>query len=185
MSLIPLAIALLYLADRFEWHTMALFGVIATYGTCISRGSSDAPLVSTQTLFFAYWVLFEAFDLLRMYHRRSGSGLEWIFPLNAIGFISLSYFAWNAKAPADLWQIAAFAALMYLVSGILRAVVRPPSSFTENESLAQRLAEGSYEGAIAVAAVLAGLAIVGRVRASGSAPGSRSKPRSSTSRASS
>lgn len=36
-SLVPLSASLLYFAWRFEWHTMALFGLFATYATCIPR----------------------------------------------------------------------------------------------------------------------------------------------------
>jgi hypothetical protein len=53
VSLIPLAASVLWLAVRFEWYSMAVFGLLATYGTCISRGSSNAPLAEVQSLFLA------------------------------------------------------------------------------------------------------------------------------------
>ena len=72
LALLPLAASLLYLAHRFEWHRMAVFGLFATYATCASRTDAGAPLASTQALFAAYWLLFEAFDLFRL--RRSTAG---------------------------------------------------------------------------------------------------------------
>jgi hypothetical protein len=163
MALVPLAASLLYLAWRFDWYQMSWFGMLATYLTCVSRGSSEAPLASTMTLFVAYWLLFEGFDLLRVRRRISGGGVESIFPLNAAGFLGLTYLAWQAKAPDELWLAAAIASGLYLASAVARALVRPPSSFAESESVGARLAAGGFEGALMVSAVLAGLAVVGRV----------------------
>ena len=69
LALLPLAASLLYLAHRFDWHQMAVFGLFATYATCASRPDVGAPLASTQALFAMYWLLFETFDLFRL--RRS------------------------------------------------------------------------------------------------------------------
>jgi hypothetical protein len=89
--------------------------------------------------------------------------LEWIFPLNATAFLALSYLAWANKEPRELWRMAAFAAGLFLASAIARAVLRPRSSFAETDGLGERLQAGSYEASLTLAAVLAGLAIVGRV----------------------
>ncbi len=163
ISLIPLAASILYLANAFEWNGMALFGMAATYGTCISRGDSNAPLASTETLFLAYWAMFEAFDLFRVYRRSARNGVEWIFPLNSAAFLGLSYLAWSHRAPELLWLASAYGAALFLATAIVRAVIRPPSSFDPNDSLLVRLRAGSYEGALLLAAVLAALAVVGRV----------------------
>jgi hypothetical protein len=162
-SLIPLAFSLLYLAHRFGWYPMALFGLAATWLTCISRGSSGAPLISTQTLFLLYWLLFESFDLLRVKNRVVGSGVEWIFPVNSAAFLSLSFLVWSQKAPDELWLASALAAGLYLASAAARALLRPPQSFSNGENLAARILYGSFEGALSMSAVLAGLAVVGRV----------------------
>ncbi len=148
MALIPLAATLLYLAWRFQWHGMAVFGLFATYATCIARGSSDTPLVSTEALFVAYWLLFEGFDLLRISRRDSSRAAMLIFPLNAAGFLGLSYLAWSTRAPSDLWLMSAIAAGLYLVSALIRAGLRPPSG---------------YESPLTLSAFLAGLAVVGKV----------------------
>lgn len=163
VSLIPLAASLLYIAARFDWHEMALFGLAATYLTCISRGKSDASLVSTQSLFLAYWTLFEAFDLLRTKRRVLAGRLDLLFPLNAACFLGLSYLTWSTHLPDRLWVAAAFGATLFLADSIVRAAVRPPSTFEAGEDLRARLRAGSFEGAFVVSAVLAGLSIVGRV----------------------
>ncbi len=163
IALVPLAASLLYLADRFAWNSMALFGLAATYATCIARGSSNAALASTQSLFLAYWLLFEAFDLLRVRKRVSAGGVEFIAPLNAIAFLALSYLAWSQKAPEILWLAAAYGAALFLGSAIVRALLLPPSALEPDADLTTRLSQGSYEFSLVLAAVLGALAIVGKV----------------------
>src|SRR5262249_4164880 len=151
IALIPLAGSLLYVAHRFEWSEMALFGLIATYGTCASRGDSGAPLWSVQLLFSTYWILFEGFDLLRASRRPAYSPWESaIFPLNAFAFISLSYLKWNADAPRYLHALAAAIGAAYLISTILRARLRPPSSFDADMTTLGRALSGGYEGPISL-----------------------------------
>ena len=163
VSLVPLAASLLYLAARFGWHSMALFGLAATYLTCLSRGDSNAPLATTQALFLTYWLLFEGFDLIRVARRLAGQGLDLLFPLNTAAFLSLSYLTWSHRQPGQLWLASAFAAAIFLGDAVARAFLRPPSTFLPEDDLLSRLRAGSYEGAVVVSAVLSGLAIVGRV----------------------
>ena len=163
LSLIPIAASILYLAWKFDWYSMALFGVVATYLTCISKGDAHASLAGSQTLLIAYWVLFECFDWLRMRRRAVSGGVEWIFPANAIGFLGMSYMAWAAHSPAELWLATGCASALYLISAVIRFRVRPPASFEPAQPLAVRLRAGSFEGATLIAAILAGLAIFGRV----------------------
>jgi hypothetical protein len=163
VSLVPLAASLLYLAARFNWTAMALFGLAATYGTCIARGSSDAPLAQVESLFLVYWLLFDGFDLLRMKRRLFDRFTDLIFPLNLIGFLALSYSAWSLKDPAHLWLAAALGATLFFADAIVRIYLRPPSTFTGEAGLIARLEAGSYEASLLVSALLAGLAIVGRV----------------------
>jgi len=138
---------------------MALAGLGCTYLICVSRGQSDAPLAQTQALFTVYWALFEGFDLLRIKRRVTAGTLDLIFPLNAIGFLGLSYAAWAQKDPGELWMMAACGAVLYVVSAVARAWVLPYTEFAEGDDLLARLRAGSYEGAILLAAVLTGLAI--------------------------
>ena len=163
VSLIPLAASILFLAWKLDWHSLALYGVVATYLTCISRGQSGAPLSSTESLFLAYWILFEMFDLLRMNKRVLAGGVEWIFPLNTAGFLGLSYLAWNHHAPDQLWFASACAAALFLADAIGRFLIRLPGSFAVDEDLFFRMRSGSFEPSILVSALLAGMAVIGRV----------------------
>ena len=163
ISLVPLAISILYLAAKFNWYSMAVFGLAASYLTCISRGNSDAPLVETQPLFLTYWLLFDAFDLLRMKRRVLAGGIEWIYPLNLAGFIGLSYLSWAKRAPDQLWLAATAGAALFAADAVLRAILLPASSFESRGDLNTRLRAGSYEGSALVSSVLAGMAIVAKV----------------------
>ena len=117
IALVPLAVSLLYVAHRFSWRKMAMFGLVATYLTCASRGDTGAPLWQTQAIFCVYWLAFESFDILR--------ADPWLLPLNALGFLSLSLLKWSVAAPRDVWQFLAAAAAAYLASTVLRARLHP------------------------------------------------------------
>lgn len=170
VSLIPLAASLLYLATRFSWTAMALFGLIATYGTCIARGSSDAPLSAVESLFLVYWLLFDGFDLLRVRRGLRDRFTDVIWPLNLAGFLGLSYSAWMMKDPDRLWFAGALGAALFLADAMVRVYLRssspaarPSSAFADDAGLIARLEAGSYEAPLLVSALLGGLAIVGRV----------------------
>jgi phage shock protein PspC (stress-responsive transcriptional regulator) len=162
-SLVPLAASLLYFAWHFRWHSMALFGLMATYGTCISRGNSNAPLYATEALFMIYWALFECFDILRSRRGSIGFGVVWIFPLNTIGFLGLSYSAWSVHPQNDMWRMAAVSAAMFLVSAVLRLPLHLDTTRINDADPLTRLQYGTYEAPLTISAVLAALAILGRV----------------------
>jgi uncharacterized membrane protein len=166
LALLPLAASLLYLAHRFEWHRMAVFGLFATYATVASRPDAGAPLASTQALFGAYWLLFETFDLLRLRRSSAAWTIEsFILPINALGFLSLSIVKWQRSAPEQLYAFSAAGAILYLAGALLRTSLRPPSTFGENSGTLARIAGGSYEGPITLSAALAAGAIL--LRATG------------------
>ena len=146
LSLIPLAASVLWLAAKFEWYPMALFGLLATYATCISRGSSGAPLFEVQALFLAYWLLFELFDLLCVKRKVGGGGVEWIFYGNLAGFVGLSYFAWAHQASGQLWLAAACGSALYCADAVARGVLR-----------------SRFEAPALVSALLAGASLVANV----------------------
>jgi uncharacterized membrane protein len=160
VSLIPLAAALLFLAARFEWHWLPLFGLGATYLTCISRGQSDASLPSIQSLFLLYWLLFEGFDLIRTKRGIVAGGLPLLSPLNTFGFLGLSYFTWSSHSADHLWIAATYGAILFFADTLIRAYIRPGK---ENETLAERMERGSYEACLVISSALAALAIAGRV----------------------
>ena len=91
-----------------------------------------------------------------------GRGVEFLFPLNAIGFLGLSYEAWANVDPGHIWLACAFAAALYLASAIARGFLRPQSSFPSAD-FATRMKAGSYEASVTLAAGLAGFAIAGRL----------------------
>ena len=160
IALVPLAASLLYVAHRFSWSAMALFGLIATYGTCASRGDSGAPLWQAQTLFAVYWLLFEGFDLLRASRRAEFTPWESaILPLNALAFVGLSYAKWSVAAPSQLYVLAAGIGAAYLASTILRTRLRPPSSFAPEANSWQRATSGGYEGPVTLTAILSTAAV--------------------------
>jgi hypothetical protein len=163
VSLIPLAASILYLAAKFDWYPMALFGLIATYGTCVSRGSSDAPLIEVQALFFVYWLLFELFDLLRVKRRIVKGGVEWIYYLNLTGFVWLSWLAWSHHEPQRLWFASACGAALFCADAIARGILRPPSTFDAADGPGERLEAGSFEVSALVSAVLGAAALVANV----------------------
>ena len=113
IAVVPLAASLLYVANRFEWRNFALFGLVATYAICASHGTSDAPLWLAQALFAVYWLLFEAFDILRPH--------DALLPLNAVGFLGLSLLKWQSSNQEHIWYLLAATAAAYLVGAILRA----------------------------------------------------------------
>jgi hypothetical protein len=160
LCLIPLAASVLYLAWRFNWYHMALMGVFATYGACAWRGSSGAPLIESETLFISYWVLFEVFDLLRFSKRIKGWAVELIFPLNAAGFLGLSYASWTGKSPDTIWIFSAIAASVYMVSTLWRLKIEIDRGFDDNVDLPTRIRSGSYEAPLVLGAFLTATAIV-------------------------
>ena len=166
LALLPLAGSLLYLAHRFAWHQMAVFGLFATYVTVASRPDVGAPLASTQALFAMYWLLFETFDIFRLRRSTPSWTIEsFILPINALSFLGLSIVKWHRAAPEQLYTFLAAGAAVYLASALLRTHLRPPSSFGPESGALDRIAGGSYEAPITLSAALAGAAIL--IRASG------------------
>lgn len=159
IALVPLAASLLYIAYRFEWSELAIFGLVATYGTCASRGDSGAPLWSAQTIFSIYWLLFEVFDLLRASRRSNRPAERAILPLNALAFVGLSYAKWSSAAPQHLYTLAAGIAAVYFLSTLIRTRLRPPSSFAPEADTVARIFAGGYEGPITLTAILSAAAV--------------------------
>lgn len=160
VALLPLAAAVLYLAQRFDWYHMALMGVFATYGACAAHGSSNAPLIASETLFILYWALFEIFDLMRFSRRVEGWAVELIFPLNSAGFLGLSYASWTAKSPETLWMLSGCAALLYSLSTLWRVKIEADRGSDETTDLPTRIRAGYYEAPLALGAFLVATAIV-------------------------
>src|SRR5205814_1683317 len=142
------------------WSEMALFGLLATYGTCATRGDTGAPLSSAMTIFGIYWLLFESFDLLRAARRSDHPAERALLPLNALAFMALSFFKWSKAAPDHLDVLAAGTAAAYLLSTAIRTRLRPPSSFSPEKDTVDRAFAGGYEGTLTLTAILAAAAIL-------------------------
>ena len=160
---VPLAASLLFVAQRFSWVSMTVVGVVVTYGTYAVRYSGGTPtgsflgdFVSGQSVLAIYWLLFEGLDLLGAAKRRQDLGLSrTIFPLNACGFIGVSLLQWSSVTLTPLHLFFTAAAAAYLASTIVRARLRPPSSFPEDAGTLTRALSGGYESAITLAVALA------------------------------
>ncbi len=144
-GLLPLSGALLYLAHRLRWHAVGLFSLIATYGVLIARGDPDSSLAAAQAFLLTLWLIFEAFDLLRLSDPEPAPPYAaMLFPLNALGFLGLSAMKWQSAAPHRLDQFLAAAGLLYLADAVLRGLIR----------------KDAYRASIVLASGLAALAIV-------------------------
>lgn len=137
IALIPLAASILFIANHFRWSRMALGGLLATYVTVALRPDTGAPLWEAQAIFAAYWLLFEAYDILQ--------ADTWLLPLNAVGILGLSLMKWQRADPHHIWRLLAAVAAAYLVSALLRA------------------RRGRWQGAATLTADLAAAAIFQRV----------------------
>lgn len=162
LASLPLAGSLLFVAWRYSWASMAVAGVVLTYGTYAVRYDIEpttvsvfGDFVSRQAILSIYWILFETFDLLGVPQRDSERRAALaIFPLNACGFVGVSLLQWSAVRPATLYLFLAGAAAAYLVSTIVRARIRPPGSFPQAANPLVRALAGGYEGALTFVAAL-------------------------------
>ena len=157
-ALVPLGASLLFIAARFEWYSLALGGLAASWGVLLFKHEAGASLLTFQAVIAAYWLLFEAFDLFRVRRRARGGGVEWIYPLNLAALAGMSYVNWAPHYAHRLWIGCAAGAGLFLVDSMVRGWMLPPLTIRD-EPLADRLAKGGFESSALVSAVLAGLAI--------------------------
>ena len=144
-ALIPLAASMLFLARRFHWYGMSLLSAAATYATFLTRPSTNTPLGQIQILLLIFWLMFEAFDLMRV----KAGVREWpapgaLFGLNALAGLGASAALWYRLAPDSMWQFSCGAALLYLASTWIRLGM-------DGGTL--------YEFSLMISALFAGLAI--------------------------
>ncbi|MBI5083848.1 MAG: DUF2339 domain-containing protein [Acidobacteria bacterium] len=119
-GLLPLSAALLYLSRRLGWHAVALASLLASYGIVIARSEPGSPLVPAQAFLFALWLIFEIFDLAALRDEPGApSYAQLLSPLNAAGFLCLSYLKWEDAAAASLHLFLAAAALLYLADALV------------------------------------------------------------------
>ena len=162
VALVPLAVSLLYLAHRFRWPTMALGGLLATYGVYLLHAarSTGGSLAVGQSVLFVYWLVFEWFDVQYGTLVRRGSATpQPVLPFNALGFLLVSLVQWQASSPNTLYLLFVMSAAAYLASTLLRLVLLPVSGFPREATLLDRVTSGGFEGALALAAGLTAAAI--------------------------
>ena len=172
LALLPLAASLLYVAQRFRWYRLTIAGLAITYGSYLfviaGAPFSIAQVVRNESVVAIYWLLFEIFDLVDTARGRPGRVVRveyypvTLFPLNTCAFIGISILQWLRFPQLRLDILLACIAGVFLLDAAGRAMIRPPASFKPEQDTAQRTAEGGYEGAITVAAMLAAVAIFQR-----------------------
>ncbi len=148
-ALVPLAASLLYLAWRYDWHEMALFGAAAAYATFLTRPDQGATLMAVQGMLLIFWMMFETFDLWRISLCRPAAAVHHaFFAVNAAAGLGASAAIWFRKAPDSMWQFCLAAAALYLASATIRILLDEKSR---------------YEASLALSAALTGLAIFAEV----------------------
>jgi uncharacterized membrane protein len=96
-----------------------------------------------------FWILFEAFDLLRIRARADATTLHHaLFGINALAGVGASATLWYRMAPDSMWQFSAGAALLYLASTWIRFSLK---------------GDTCYEFSLLISSALTGLAIFARV----------------------
>ena len=114
LALAPLAASLLFVTHRFSWPRLAIPAVAATYGLYLFHASrlESSSVWGGQAVLLVYWLLFEAYDVLDERQR--------LFPLNALGWVTLSWLTWNELRPGEIYQFFALATAVYLLSMMAR-----------------------------------------------------------------
>jgi hypothetical protein len=159
VALVPLVASLLVVTRRFSWAPMMLAGLGLTYGTYLVAASGSpnptiADFVRAEAVLAVYWLLFETFDLVELGKGRISPVTAALFPLNACAFLGISMLQWQALTPDTVYLLFGATGVAYVVSAVIRARLRPPSSFGADSDVMDRAAVGSYEFAITVATAL-------------------------------
>jgi Predicted membrane protein (DUF2339) len=161
-ALVPLAASLAYLSKRFSWGGIAVAGVVATYGVflvSVAR-SSGGSLAAAQSVLVVYWLLFEGLDIMDAARRAGPRGAMYaLSPLNAIWFLVASAALWTHSQPAHMYKLWFLAAGLNLAATAVRARLRPPSSFEQQDNALDRFWAGGYEGTLTLASGLAVVAL--------------------------
>ena len=160
LALAPLAATLLFVARRLGWYGLSLFGSAATYAVFASRPVTGASLSSIETMLVIFWMLFETFDLLRIFDSRrmelQRPARHWVelqFIINALGGLGVSALIWQRMAPGTMWVYCAGAALAYLASTFFRVLL------SERDEKTSSL----YGASLTIAAAMTGLAIFAHI----------------------
>jgi len=158
---VPLAISILVVAQRFTWPRVQVLGVVATYGLFILRGQTfgfgaiDASTFTPYLALGAYWLVFEAADVLAVRRRQpSEAAPPPMFLLNAAGLAGSGLLQLPMDTPVPLSTFLLISGAAYLVSAVLRARLSPSLPQDSAQSLDAAM-QGSYQGSYQGAAALA------------------------------
>ena len=84
--------------------------------------------VSGQVALAAYWLLFEAFDLVGLMRRENrDNAVKALAALNAVGFLGMATIEWSAFSPSTIHILFTYAALAFAATAALRWKLVPPS----------------------------------------------------------
>ncbi|MEQ1827310.1 MAG: DUF2339 domain-containing protein [Pirellula sp.] len=166
VACVVLAGTLLIVAYRYSWHTLAVFGVVCTYGSfaiqfnlALYTSKIWLDFTTGHVVIGACWLLFEAFDIAVVAQKRQQLGVgRTLLPLNACGLLGLLLLQWRLDS-SELYLLFVATAVAYIASTIVRAVTRPTSAFGSETNSIDRVFLGSYEASITIAAALAAIAI--------------------------
>ena len=157
--------SMLYLAYRFTWDRMAVAGVVVAYVIYIwgAKIPADTHLtfVSGQVALAAYWLLFEAFDLIGLMRRENrDDAVKALAALNAVGFLGMATIEWSAYSPSNIHILFTYAAIAFAATAALRWKLVPPSVVEPSPKvIIERLESGSFEVAATLASGLMAAAI--------------------------
>lgn len=166
LATVPLAALLLLVGRQRGWVRLALVGVVVTYsvylfsnGQLPVTGSPFGDFVAGQATLVIYWLMFELFDLAGRWLKRPSAAPDLeaaVFPLNAVAFVGVSTLQWMATDASQLDRFLPLAALLFLLSSIVRARLDPLELSSRSSALR------GYEAAMTVSAALGVLAILQR-----------------------
>ena len=163
---VPLAVAMLVVAQYFGWASIAVLGIAATYGTFVVRSEVfpgtglDRESVLPYATLGSYWLAFEAAEIVALWRRRHLAGASRgaapvsMLALNLVGFVG----AVIITAPGDNPQLFSTflfgTSAAYIVSAAIRAWIAPDwRARPDNDAF------GSTHAATAAAAGLTAIAI--------------------------
>ena len=161
---VPLALSMLFVAQRFGWPVVQLLGVVCTYALYVVRGQVfgfgelDLTTFAPYAALAVYWLLFEAADLMALHAASASTAPAMpLFLLNAAGLVGSALLQLPMDTPVPLSVFLSLSGAAYLGSAIVRSRMLRDRQVSDDPI--RDAAFGSHQGAAAVAALLVGWAI--------------------------
>lgn len=166
IAALPLAVSVLFVAQRFSWSRVAVLGVVSTYGVFAVRGVvfpgglMDRAALAPYLALAAYWITFEVADIATLRRRLaaipSGDAAP-IFALNAVGFVGAAVLQLPFENSRLVFWFLTLSGIAYLASAIVRAAVLRAAAGPARDQGAP--AAGTPQHAVALAVALVAWAI--------------------------